>query len=408
MRFFDWVYNGLIHGALPIVVPQTYLSFNGRNPNYHTAKKFDVPSSDVIDPPTTLWIHCASVGESTLVNQLLEWNEEYEVPRERIFVTTQTLSGLRNVKHRRKILLPFDYPGLIAPLVHGVQANCLIVIETEIWPNLFRLHPNKLALLNGRVSDETFGMYKMITPIMRTALNHVDTILARSEHDQERLGSLGPESTSVNLGGNLKWARCLDPAADDASFEFESDRPLVVVGSTHEGEETMILEAMKDRNVNLILAPRHLDRLNSVESDVKESGWDWLRFSEIDSESSISENLVLLDEFGRLEGCYRKADLAVVGGSWDSTGGHNLLEAAQYGVPVVTGPNLSNFRDSAELLQNIGLLDVVNSVDELRSFLDRWEESRDQENPGDWETRLRENLKPIKDTYVSAIRDLLD
>lgn len=411
MKATDWIYNSLIHLVLPVVAAGTYWSFRGRSPEKHTSLKFTVPSSKLLDNPTRLWVHCASVGEAGLANQLLSWRTEFGLESDEILVTTQTLSGLNRVDHNRKVLLPADYPTLIGPMVDRVDAECLVVIETEIWPNLYRLHPNKLALLNGRISDDSYESYRFVRPFLRVALSHCDVICTRSEGDRSRFEELSPDAVPIKVGGNMKWTRSLNPPDDEISIRFSNNRPIVVAGSTHPGEERIILESLKERNVNLILAPRHLNRLKEVKGIFSDFSWySWIQSSQLGEGLRVpkEKNLLLIDEYGRLESSYSRADLAFIGGSLDTTGGHNLMEAAQFGVPVITGPNLDNFRPSAEMLDAIGLLTIARDDDELMRLLGKWEFNPSSSKRSEQVTKLHEKIRPIKDTYVNVISELLD
>jgi 3-deoxy-D-manno-octulosonic-acid transferase len=406
MNFSDWLYNLAIHTAVPLVSVGQYLGFSGREPERHASLKFDIPSEDFLSNDIQIWFHCASVGEAGLVNQLLTWTNEMELKQDEILVTTQTLSGLNQIDHEQKTLLPVDYPGLIGPLTRWVDAGTLIVLETELWPNLFRLHPNQLYLFNARISDSTINWYRRLKPLISSALDHCDGILARSDEDYRRFGELASAGVDRESVGNLKWTSILNPPENDLETPFNDEDLMFVVGSTHEGEERFILEALVDLEVNLILGPRHLNRVDDVAQILDEFGYNWVKSSNYSSgeESNSEIDVFLLDEFGLLEASYSLADLAIIGGSWDSTGGHNLLEAAQYGVPVLTGPNLDNFRASADFLSDQGMLTRVEESQELFAVIgemlgaDRTDKNEDLE-------RLHETVRPIRDRYRTALID---
>lgn len=409
MKWTEWLYNTVIHAGLPVAVAGSYYGFQGRDPHTHTVRKFSTVSSHDLEAPVQLWLHGASVGEAGLINQILDWTEDLQLNSNEIFVTTQTLSGLEQIDHSRKVLLPADYPALIGPLTRRVDANTLAVLETEIWPNLFRQHPNDLLLLNARMSDATSNSYSRIRSLIRDSLNHCENILARTEKDRERFSSYQLGNSAVELGGNLKWTRCLDPP--EPSEYFDSTRgqsPVVVLGSTREGEEELLLDALADLDCRIILAPRHLERIGDVKDILGEFPFRWIGSSRLDSTDNRSDeyDLILLDEFGCLEAAYGSADLALVGGGWSENGGHNPLEAAQYGVPVVVGPDMSNFRESTRFLRDLGILTIAKSAS-LRSVIrDTLNEGSEKDRTVRLE-RLHDRIEPIQDRYRSALRESL-
>jgi 3-deoxy-D-manno-octulosonic-acid transferase len=182
----------------------------------------------------------------------------------------------------------------------------------------------------------------------------------------------------------------------------------VVVGSTHQGEETLILDALQNFDFNIILAPRRLNRVESIQKILDERDFSWERLSDRNCSEAkeVSSQVLILDEFGRLEASYGRGDLAIIGGSWDDTGGHNLMEAAQFGLRVITGPNLKNFRSSASLLKDLNLLDVAEDEDELSSLVDRSLREL-KEGSSKLSSRLRDEVVPIKNRYQEILRNHL-
>jgi len=410
VKWTEWFYNILVHLGLPVAVAGSYYGFRGRDAHTHTARKFGTVSSRHLEAPVSLWLHGASVGEAGLINQLLDWTDDLGVNQNKIFVTTQTLSGLDRIDHHRKELLPADYPALIGPLIGRVNADTLAVLETEIWPNLFRQHPNNLLLLNARMSDATQETYFKIRPLIRHSLNYSDTILARTEADRKRFQEYVSVESALELGGNLKWTRCLDPPEPSSYFVSGTKEPSVVVlGSTREGEEELLLEVLDGFDCRIVLAPRHLDRIGDVREILRDFQLRWICSSEIESSEKITSeyDVVLLDEFGRLEAAYGSADLALVGGGWSENGGHNPLEAAQYGVPVIVGSDMSNFRESTQFLDDLGILTTADRRGSLRRTMrEKLNEQSDEHRTVRLE-KLHDRIEPIRERYVSVLEKSL-
>lgn len=404
MRLSEYAYNLLIHAGLPAFVVGTYAAFRGRDPDYQTGKKYAKPSEPFFEDECRLWVHGASVGEAGVINTVLRLARELGVERNRIVVSTQTRSGREAVDHDRTFLLPADYPALVGPLSASIDADCLAVVETELWPNLYRHNSGRVLQLNARMSDETVGSYRWLKPLLHDTLGHARGIHARSSEDYRRFLEFGVGSDRLHDTGDLKWTRALDPPEASVEIPWDPDEATVITaGSTHPGEEQMILEALEGRDVRIVLAPRHLDRISEVESLLEERGEHWGRWSDQPFADGEAPEVLLVDEFGLLEGLYRHSDLALVGGSWRTEGGHNLLEAAQYGVPVVTGPRLENFRAMADFLRDQNLLEVVTEDDlaERLEELDLEGESRRRFE------ELREEIEPIEDRYRRVLAEAL-
>lgn len=394
MKLSEKLYNLLIHAGLPALVAGTYAAFRNRNPDYQTGRKFSLPSTDFFKDECRLWIHGASVGEAGVVNTVKRLAVDLGVDPEAIFVSTQTESGLGAVDHDRKFLLPADYPALIGPLSSMIDADCLAVVETEIWPNLYRWNSDRTVLLNARISDSTVDSYRWLKPLLEATLDHTRGIFARSREDYDRFLELGAHRQKLEMTGDLKWTRALDPPRPDLEIPWDTDTgTILTAGSTHPGEEEIILDVFEPTDYRLVLAPRHLGRLEDVESLLNDRPVTWRRWSELPVESGSPPEVILVDEFGLLEGLYSESDLVLIGGSWTARGGHNLLEAAQYGVPVVTGPHLDNFREMVVLLEDLGMLEVVDR-DELDPVLET-----PPSPPDDAVKKLHDNIRPIEQRY---------
>ncbi|MFB6345756.1 MAG: 3-deoxy-D-manno-octulosonic acid transferase [bacterium] len=408
MKLPEYLYNGIIHLGLPVAAAGTYLAFLDRNPYQQTLTKFSTPSSDVLRGPCNIWFHGASVGEAGLINQLIAMAQDIGVQTDRIVVSTQTESGLESVDHNRKFQLPADYPALVGPVSDELDADCLAVVETEIWPNLYRLNSGKVILLNARISDDTYRYYRWLSPLLNVTLNHTQSVYARSDRDYDRFLELGVDSKKLGTAGDLKWTRALDPPEEQVEVPWHGeDRRVLTVASTHPGEEKMVLDAVDHETFAVNLAPRHLSRLDEVEDLLNSMGLNWEYWSNLPLAQGRSLDVLLVDEFGLLEGLYRGSDLAIIGGSWRTSGGHNLLEAAQYGVPVITGPRIDNFREMAELLEGTGLLEVVSEKELDRAIQNQTTALSNKKLRSKTDT-LRSAIKPVHTRYIDALKQTLE
>ena len=271
-------------------------------------------------------------------------------------------------------LAPLDHPWVVDRVLSSLDPIALVLVETELWPFLISaasLRDVPIAVLSGRLSDRSFENYRRALPFFSPRLARIDRIGARSELDAERFLALGARPECVEVTGDLK----LEPLEPSAGSPPDWDAILggcmaFVAGSTHEGEEVAALEALSrcEREglaVGLVLAPRHLTRVENVIEAVKRAGRTPRLRSQIGTSTLQAGEVLVLDTLGELPHCYAQAQAAFVGGTLIGKGGHNLLEPAQYGVPVCFGPHTENVRGSAELLEASGAGFRVHDAKEL-------------------------------------------
>ncbi|MCE8017240.1 3-deoxy-D-manno-octulosonic acid transferase [Halomonas sp. MCCC 1A17488] len=350
-----------------------------------------------------LWLHCASVGEVQAARPLIEALLA-TYPQHHLVVTTMTATGAERVHaliaSRRRAgqaerlhhgFVPLDFPGAARRFVARLSPALALFFETEIWPNLLAACQRRgvpTAVVNGRLSPRAYRSYRRVRPLMAAALGRLDWLAAKSRGDAERFRALGMPTTRTDVVGSLKY----DLTPDDASCEASKrlctrfgSRPVWVAGSTHAGEEALLLEAharlrQSYPDALLILVPRHPQRFEAVAGLVQERGMGLARRS-LEEWPDGRTAVYLGDTMGELLMLYGAADLAFVGGSLVPVGGHNLLEPAAMGVPVLTGPELANFADVAETLRQGGALVEVSGSDMLADtlvtlFLDEAERHR--------------------------------
>ena len=334
-----------------------------------------------------IWLHAVSVGEVLAVSRLVgELDRAF--PEFQLLISTTTRTGQDLAQDRfgaeRVFYCPLDLPWAVRAYLNALQPRILVLAETEFWPNLlsgcFR-RGVPVAVVNARISDRSWPRYLRLKSLWRPTLSRIACVLAQSETDAERLKAIGCAPERVSVAGNLKFdVRAVKEAEATRLLKTAArGMRIVVAGSTLEGEEAALLEAWPqmlaaDPDLVLVLAPRHPERFAAVAGLLERSGISWVRRSEWPSEAGDSlqpipaGQVVLLDTIGELASVYSLAAVAFVGGSVVAAGGHNPLEPAQFGVPIVMGPNYANFRAITEDLLAHQALRVATK-EELASTL---------------------------------------
>ena len=328
-----------------------------------------------------IWIHSVSVGEvlaATGLVQELRWR----FPQGRIFVSTTTDTGQKLARTRfgadNVFFFPLDFPFAIRRYMEAVRPELIVLAETEFWPNFLRLARESgaaVAVVNARISDRSFPRYRRFRRLLTRVLEPVDLFLAQSREDARRLVAIGARDQHVQVCGNLKFdaqrpAEAAIVASLRAALASADASPVIVAGSTVEGEEPLVLEAFRAvlrqfPAAVLMLAPRHPERFPAVAALLASSGLHFrlrTRWTEADS---LTGGVLLLDSIGELGSVYALADAAFIGGSLVSRGGHNILEPALQGVPILTGPHTENFRDIVALFREANALTVVADASAL-------------------------------------------
>jgi len=340
-----------------------------------------------------IWIHLVSVGEVLAARPLIE-ELRRRFPRREWVVTTTTPTGRevaqKNLQdpHTQVLYLPWDLGPVVRRAARLIRPALFLSFETELWPVLFDRFGREgvpIAVVNGRISPAGYGRYLWIRPLMERALTPVGLFLTQSPQDARRYAALGAAKDRVVVSGNLKWDLKVSASANGSQPEqlrallgLEPTNSLWTAGSTHAGEEGMILRAYgrlkaKHPGLRLLIAPRHPERVPEVEQEVARAGltsirWSTLRETLPGSDPAGSDPtgfVILLDTVGELAGFYRISELVFVGGSLVPHGGHNLVEPASLSRPILTGPHLQNFQAISESLRQAKGMLVVQTEQEL-------------------------------------------
>lgn len=341
-----------------------------------------------------IWVHVSSVGEVFCSIPLVK-RIKREFPDSQIILTTMTRTGNEAAKKSipeasRVFSLPLDHPFIIRMAIRRVRPRLLLLAETELWPNLLRICGKKgipIALFNGRLSDKSFRGYLFLRSLFGDSLKHISLFLMQTEQDRNRIVAIGAPFERTRVSGNLKFDQAFSSLTGEVaaelsrSLELCGNETILIAGSTHPGEEEILLKAFKDLTTSktrllLILAPRHLDRLEEVERLLKKEEMRWVRRTCLASGQPILSRevrerprVILLDTLGELMKLYSLGTVVFVGGSLVPVGGHNPLEPLFFKKCVLFGPYMFNFADISRMLVEAGGAIQVEEKEDLSSQL---------------------------------------
>lgn len=328
-----------------------------------------------------IWIHAVSVGETLAAIPLVRALIKQYSPRFHIIVTTTTPTGSALVtKYLRNqvihVYAPFDTPTAVSRFLRRTRVKLCVILETELWPNLLsicRKQKIPVILANARLSERSCKRYRLVSNLTKKMLSTYHTVAAQGVLDGERYLQLGLDPKKLVVTGNIKFDLNIPNELIQQGKEIREqigiDRRVLIAASTHEGEDAIVLDAFQKirkeiPNLFLIIAPRHPDRFQKVAELCREKKHQVAVRSQ---KTGINENtdILLLDTIGELQMIYAAADIAFVGGSLVPTGGHNIIEPAALGLPILTGPHLHNFTEISKLLQNAGAAQVITDAQGL-------------------------------------------
>ena len=382
------------------IVPSYRLRIKERFGSYNFKDRYDKEK-------TTIWIHAVSVGEvaaaEPLVKKLRELYPEYQ-----LFITTMTPTGSERVfsSFPQEIFhcyLPYDFPIIMYRFVNQMSPAVVIIMETELWPNLINACDKlnvKLVLANARLSDKSAKGYSRISHLTRGMLSKLDIVAAQSKTDAQRLINLGASPKSTIVAGSLKFNVSQEVTAGLNIPLFtqikQSERTVVVAASTRKGEEEKLLKTIKSLlsivpTLLFIIVPRHPERFDEVFGLFEREGFKCLRRSTATGFDADTE-ILIGDSMGELNYYYRVSQIAFVGGSLVDTGCQNVLEPAALSLPILTGPSQYNFSLICENLEKKGGLITVKDEISLEAELLRLIKDK----------RLRSNMGAIALAEINA------
>jgi len=384
-RFF---YTVLYYSLLPLIVLRLFYRAR-RAPAYASriGERFGFFAAPAF-ATRPIWLHAVSVGETLAAVPLVQALRS-RYPHVPLVITTMTPTGSERVRAIfgdtvSHVYAPYDMPDSIARFLKRVNPVVAIVMETELWPNtITALQRRGIASIvaNARMSEKSARGYRRVAALTRPMLNRIDCIAAQTSADAQRFVDLGAPQRNVKITGSIKFDITLDESlelrAHDVRAQWGGAARRVVIGaSTHEGEESALIDAYRAlkqdyADLLLVLVPRHPERFERVAQMIAAAG---LRYARRSSNESVSDatDVVLADTMGEMLPLLGASDIAFVGGSLIERGGHNMLEPAAWGLPIVTGESDFNFTEVSRLLQQSGGLVKVKDAAVLTVQLSRW------------------------------------
>ncbi|MBC2850543.1 3-deoxy-D-manno-octulosonic acid transferase [Cetobacterium sp. 8H] len=335
-----------------------------------------------------IWIHCSSVGEINLSDSLIKKIES--TYKENLLITVFTDTGFEIAKNKYSnnsridiLRFPLDDIFIIKRILSLINVSYLILVETEIWPNLINMvsKKGKVILVNGRISNKSYPRYKRLVWLLKPLFKNISKFCMQSEIDQDRIISLGAKKENVFTTGNLKFDISFEEFSDSEKNSLKNqlllgNRKLFVAGSTREGEDQIIIDVFKKlTSTLLVIVPRHLERVNDIENLLRSSGLTFSRFSSIE-DFALTEKIdvIIVDKMGILRKFYSICDIAFVGGTLVNIGGHSLLEPLFYGKTPIFGPYLQNVKDISRDICNLKLgykvsdeIEFLNAINYLEA-----------------------------------------
>lgn len=387
------MYNVLLVLAFPVIIGLLLTKKRSQRGLWCRLGAFPVELRKLQKP--VIWIHAVSLGEVVAMVPLLQAMKQ-RYPQWPLVVSTVTETGREVVIKRLEgvavhCYAPVDFWWAVDRYIRLLQPQLFILVESEFWPNLLKhlqRHRVPICLVNGRISSRSFARYRWVRGMMKQVLSCLDLALMQTEQDAKRLGHFGVKPNVTHVTGNMKFDQGLEqgPSADAHAslrslFRGYAAEGLIVAGSTHPQEEECLLDAYRKviaqhPHAVLVMAPRHIERVAKLEQVIRQYGFSSVRRSELVQgvgERAVSHgpHVIVLDTRGELAFVYREACVAFVGGTLVPVGGHNLLEPAQWGRPVLFGPHIDHCRDIAGRLLGAGGGIQIQNLEDLASQLIR-------------------------------------
>jgi len=383
-----FIYNLLLSVLTVFLLPYYYFKSkkSGEKLNLRERFAFYDQNLDLLFPaPQVIWIQAASAGETLAAQKLTaEIREKY--PEARIIFSTMTASGKNLAKKKIEgadliIYLPFDLNWVVKKAVKIFQPDLFIMIETELWPNLIRALDEQgaqIMLASGRISDDSFGQYKYLGSLLEDMLKRVDIFSMQHQEAAEKIKELGAAEDHICINGNLKYDINLNlPSKEEyfqkrKLFKIKDETKVLVAGSTHQGEEEMILDLYQQlkgdfEKLKILLTPRYVERREELLELCREKGIAAVLYSELKrNEIQLADDtyIIIIDTMGELAQLYFYADLVFIGGSLIDRGGHNVIEAAARARVVLFGQSMYNFKEERDfLLENEVGFEIKNKND---------------------------------------------
>jgi 3-deoxy-D-manno-octulosonic-acid transferase len=378
-------YSLLLLAALIFIIPVYFFRLRvSRKEPLHLRERFGLKLPPRPDGRPLVWLHAVSVGE-ILSLQILARELKAGHPEWSVGISTLTQRGFELGREKLGTVdliffIPFDLSFSVRRILRGLRPRLLVLVESEFWPNLLcqaQRNSCPVILVNGRISDRTFGRFKRFRIPVLSILRRVDRFLVQTKQDRERLMTIGMPEDRIEVSGNLKCDVRLPELGREAvralkeQLAIPETKKVVVAGSIHKGEEGLILEAFREArrirpDIVLVLAPRHPEKFGDIDKNLETDGIAFCRRKSV--RAGQVWDVLILDTIGELAKFYALSDAAFVGGSLIPRGGQNLLEPAFYGKPIFFGPHMENFAELAEEFVKGGAAKIVSRASDIREM----------------------------------------
>ena len=428
-----WIYNILLLiywiGLVPVLLYRMVVK-EGFYERLKPSMGFMTPALQKrIAGRPVIWVHAASVGEIVAASPIVK-DIQREFPQVAVVVSVVTNVGYGMAERilpdaEGIIFFPLDRPFFVRRALHLLNPLAILLVETELWPNFLRIAKKEqipVMMVNGRISRRSHKRYMRIQSFVKGMLGSIDRFCMQSNIAAEYITDLGAHPSQVTVTGNTKYDQTYATVTEAekeellSQFCFSGHFPIIVVGSTHKGEEEIILQAFTGLlqqypKARLLLAPRQIVRAEEIVTMCESYGLQAVRRSTMGRPTDEATPVVILDTIGELGRLYALGDIIFVGGSFVPVGGHNILEPAAHGKPIVVGPHMFNFTEIYQLLSDRGACRMVHSAEELQAewtLLSEQEEVRTErgahclevvvENQGATRRNVQE-LRQLLETY---------
>ncbi len=425
----DFVYLTVLLFGLPFVI---YKALTSRRFRAGWGERFGgVPD---LRPGRRIWVHCASVGE-VLVARTLVARLESECPQADVVISTNTITGRETAQksypEQTVFYFPLDFSTVVRRVFRRVKPSVVVLVELELWPNFLQIARRRhlpVVVVNGRITQKSVRRYRLLGPFARRMFANVRHFAVQNDEYAERIQQFGVGRERISVSGTMKYDAVPSEVPEITKQELRrllrlgQDEPVILGGCTHPGgralpgEDELLIDYVKHRRASrlrLILAPRHLNRVDAVEKLIREAGLLPVRKTAIDAGRApeafeAQPHVILVDTMGELAQLYSVATVVFVGGSLVRRGGQNMIEPAALGKPVVFGPHTWNFRQTVERLVAADAAVQVDGPDGLTSALDELRENSARRTElGARAAAVIEQGKGATERNFEAIRPLL-
>lgn len=374
----------IFYDLISIIFILCYLPFFLLRKKYHRGllMRFGIFARSAIDKvrdKKIIWIHAVSVGETQSIATLIR-NLKQEYPDFCIVVSTVTKTGNEIARkiigsQDLAIYIPLDISIIVKKVIGIINPSLFIVVETELWPNLI-INLNRkdipVVLINGRISESSFRGYKVVGLFFKKVLRSFSLLCMQTEEDARRIIELGADRQKVHVTGNMKFdVQDSGFRVQDSELGLRQDEQLFIAGSTHPGEEEIILRVYKELikkhpYLRLLIAPRHIERAREIERLISKFGFTSQRISQLNLDSQLMRPVLILDTIGQLKNLYKLAEIVFIGGSLVRHGGQNPLEPAIFFKPILFGPYMYNFSEIVQVFLSRKAAIMVKNEKQLK------------------------------------------